>query len=90
MLNRERCFVDSEGRELLLKSKLTVDLKAEQWIVDLALYRKGKLGKKLIDRRTMRKSGEWQQNVIKLLVVQEELQILTSAGVEVTILDLLT
>lgn len=89
MINRKRTFTDLNGNALILKSELDVDVNAEKWIINLTLHKKTKMGKKLIDRKSVEKSGEWPQSAVKLLLVQEELEILRAANVDITVSSLL-
>lgn len=89
MINKKRTFTDLNGNALILESELDVDVNAEKWIINLTLHKKTKMGKKLIDSKSVKKSGEWPQSAVKLLLVQEELEILRAANVDITVSSLL-
>jgi len=81
-ISKDRSYSDGAGRQLILRSERDITDDGS-WIVELKLYERRLFGKRLIDSKSAKKSGEWSTSAIGLLQAQEELEILRSAGVEI-------
>ena len=87
-ISKDRSYSDGAGRQLILRSgrDITED---GGWILELKLYERRLFGRKLIDSKSARKSGEWSTSAIGLLQAQEELEILRAAGVDIDLTGLI-
>lgn len=89
MPSKLRSYRDSAGRKLLLRSERTIAEIGDGWVLKLELYEKRPLGRKLLETRSLEKSGEWSTTAIGFLQGQEELELLRDHGMELQIVDLL-
>lgn len=89
MPTQQRSYRNSAQQDLLLKSTRALSKDGSSWELTLELYGPGRIRRRLIERRQLKKSGEWSTSSIELLQAQEELEMLQSAAVDIVLMDLI-